>query len=36
MNVKRAIKRGEEGESIVSSIIEKDPSFHRTFNIHYL
>ena len=32
MNNKRAIKRGEEGESIVSSIIEKDASFHRLIN----
>ena len=32
MNFRRAIKKGEEGESIVSSIIEKDPSFHRLIN----
>ena len=32
MDIKRAVKKGEEGESIVSSIIEKDASFHRLIN----
>ena len=32
MNSKRAIKRGEEGENIVASIIEKDASFRRLIN----
>ena len=32
MDAKRAVKKGEEGENIVSSIIEKDPSFHRLIN----
>ena len=29
---KRALKRGEQGELLVASILDKDPSFHRLIN----
>ena len=32
MNSKRAIKKGEEGESLIAEILDKDSSFHRLIN----
>ena len=32
MNKKRALKKGEEGENLVASILDKDTSYHRLIN----